>query len=66
MKKSTLIESTIKSNVKKNSGRTQTRPIVLTDEISKVTGFQKCVDCDNEELNGWSTHCKTCGMPIVY
>jgi len=42
------------------------RPIILTDEISKVTGEFKCVDCDNEELNGWSSHCRTCGMPIVY
>jgi hypothetical protein len=40
--------------------------IRLTDEISKVTGLQKCKQCDNSRLNGWSSHCKCCGMPIVY
>lgn len=33
--------------------------------ISEVTGLPKCKDCDNDELNGWSSHCKSCGMPIV-
>ena len=39
---------------------------IRVPEISKVTGYPKCKDCDNEELNGWGTNCKTCGMPIVY
>lgn len=34
--------------------------------ISKITGLPKCKDCDNEKLNGWSSHCKGCGHPIVY
>jgi len=34
--------------------------------ISDITGLPKCKDCDNEELNGWSSHCKGCGQPIVY
>ena len=28
--------------------------------------FINCEDCENEELNGWSSHCKTCNNPIVY
>lgn len=34
--------------------------------ISDITGLPKCKDCDNEELNGWSSHCKGCDQPIVY
>lgn len=34
--------------------------------ISEITGNPKCKDCDNEELNGFSSHCKSCGDPIVY
>jgi len=57
-----------KSNVKKKASSMppKNRIVVLTKEISKITGYPKCEDCDNEELNGWSSHCKTCGMPIVY
>jgi hypothetical protein len=39
--------------------------VILTKEISKVTGLQKCTKCDSPK-NGWSSHCKFCGMPIVY
>lgn len=42
------------------------RRIAMTDIISEVTGELECVDCTNEELNGFSSHCKTCGMPIVF
>ena len=42
------------------------RKIIMTDKISPVTGYLECVDCTNEKLNGWSSHCKTCGMPIVF
>jgi hypothetical protein len=42
------------------------REIILTNNISPVTGELECVDCTNSKLNGWSSHCKTCGMPIVY
>lgn len=40
--------------------------IILIDEISTITCEKKCKDCDNEKLNGWSSHCKTCGSPIVF
>jgi putative RNA 2'-phosphotransferase len=39
---------------------------IRVPEISKITGYPKCKDCDNEKLNGFSSHCKNCGMPIVY
>ena len=62
MKKSTLIESTMKSNVKKNNSDVtkassppkppKNRLVILTAERSTITGEFKCVDCDNEELNG--------------
>lgn len=42
------------------------RKIILTDKISIVTGLPECKDCNNTKLNGWSSHCKTCGMPIVF
>ena len=42
------------------------RKIILTDKISVVTGLPECKDCNNTKLNGWSSHCKTCGMPIVF
>lgn len=42
------------------------KKIILTDKISPVTGEKECTDCYNHKLNGWSSHCKTCGMPIVY
>jgi putative RNA 2'-phosphotransferase len=39
---------------------------IRVPEISDITGYPKCKDCDNDKLNGWSSHCKSCGMPIVY
>lgn len=53
IKKSTKIE---KSTISEN----------YTPVISPITGYEECPDCRNEELNGWSSHCKKCGMPIVY
>ena len=34
--------------------------------ISGITGELMCHLCDDEELNGWSSHCKNCNAPIVY
>lgn len=42
------------------------REIILTDKISIVTGLRECKDCSNTKLNGWRSHCRTCGMPIVF
>ena len=42
------------------------KPIILTENISPITGEAKCEDCTNEKQNAWSSHCKTCGMPIVH
>jgi hypothetical protein len=30
-----------------------------------VHHLEPCPDCYSDK-NGWSTHCKTCGLPIVY
>jgi len=58
MSKERTKKSTI---VKKNNTTKKYEPV-----ISVITGFEECHDCRNEELNGWSSHCKKCGMPIVY
>ena len=38
----------------------------MTEKISPVTKELECKDCSNSKLNGWSSHCKTCGRPIVF
>jgi putative RNA 2'-phosphotransferase len=38
---------------------------IRVPEISDITDYPICVDCYSGK-NGWSSHCKTCGMPIVY
>lgn len=42
------------------------RPSKRKPSISPITGQMECEDCNNEKLNGYGTHCKSCGMPIVY
>lgn len=46
--------------------KTKKRKVVLTTKISIITGLPECKDCSNVKLNGWSSHCKTCEMPIVF
>ena len=34
--------------------------------INPVSGIEYCEKCEDEEFNGWSSHCKECGQPLVY
>ena len=59
----TQCEQTVAKKTRKEPKK---KSIVMTEKISPVTGDFECEDCSNTKKNGWSSHCKTCGQPIVF
>jgi len=42
------------------------REVRKRSKISDVTGLPECPDCEKTRNNSFSTHCKSCGLPVVY